>query len=251
MRSAPLIGITADHRKGRNDRGAFAVLSLEYVDAVRAAGGVPVILAPTPEADCAEKLLGVVDGVVFTGGGDLDPRNDGFMTHPSQTLLDPRRETFERNLMETVAERRMPVFGIGAGMQLLNVSQGGNLFFHLPEDLPSALPHRDALDAEHRHGLVVVPDSLMGRIYGDGEIRVNSYHHMAVDEAASGFRVTARCQDGVVEAIECESPEWIAFGVQFHPQAASASALDHRLFEEFVAAICIAKGLTADLPAMV
>ena len=85
---------------------------------------------------------------------------------------------------------------------MLNVSQGGNLFLHIPEDLPRALPHADAIDPTHRHALVVEMGTLMERVYGEGEIRVNSMHHMAIDEVAPGFAVTARCPDGVVEAIE-------------------------------------------------
>jgi putative glutamine amidotransferase len=122
-------------------------------------------------------------------------------------------------------------------MQLLNVSQGGNLFLHIPEDLPKALPHWDAIDKAHRHTLVVTPDTIMERVYGDGEIRVNSMHHMAVDAVAEGFRVTARCPDGVVEAIESEREDWFALGTQFHPEADSASALDLRIFEEFLAGV--------------
>ncbi|OHB67391.1 MAG: gamma-glutamyl-gamma-aminobutyrate hydrolase, partial [Planctomycetes bacterium RBG_13_63_9] len=183
------------------------------------------------------RVLDLLDGVVLGGGADLDPRNDGFMLHPSLRLLDARRETFDRMLVEQIAERRMPVFGIGCGMQLLNVSQGGNLFLHLAEDLPRALPHLDAMDPAHRHALDVEPGSLMERVYGDGEIRVNSMHHMAIDSVAPGFAVTARCPDGVVEAIESTRDDWFAFGTQFHPQSPSASALDLRIFEEFVAGI--------------
>jgi putative glutamine amidotransferase len=135
--------------------------------------------------------------------------------------------------MDRIADRRLPVFGIGAGMQLLNVSQGGNLFYHIPEDLPRAVQHLDPMDRCHRHTLEVVPDSLMGRVFGDGEIRVTSMHHMAVDEVAPGFRVTARCPDGVIECIESTS-DWFAFGTQFHPESDAASALDQRIFEEFV-----------------
>ena len=94
------------------------------------------------------------------------------------------------------------MFGIGAGMQLLNVMMGGNLLFHIPEDRPTALPHLDPLDPAHRHTLELTPGSLMERVYGDGELRVNSMHHMAVDDIAPGFEVTARCPDGIVEAIE-------------------------------------------------
>ena len=103
-------------------------------------------------------MLDVLDGVVLVGGADLDPRNDGFMLHPAVRLLDRRRELFDRALMRLVAERRMPVLGIGCGMQLLNVSQGGNLFLHIAEDLPRALPHADATDPNHRHALEVVPN---------------------------------------------------------------------------------------------
>ena len=131
----------------------------------------------------------------------------------------------------------MPVFGIGAGMQLLNVVCGGNLFLHIPEDLPHALPHRDPQDASHRHSLVIQGDSLIGRVYGEGEIRVTSRHHMSIDKVADGFRVTAKCQDGVVEAIESEMIDWFALGTQFHPECSAASALDIRIFEEFIEAV--------------
>ena len=131
--------------------------------------------------------------------------------------MDARREDFDRRLIRKISDRRMPVMGIGVGMQLLNVAEGGNLFLHIPEDMPKALPHRDSIDPAHRHALEVVPGSLMERVYGEGEIRVNSVHHMAIDEVAPGFAVTARCPDGVVEAIESERSDWFAFGTQFHP----------------------------------
>ena len=156
------------------------------------------------------------------------------MLHPSVRPLDPVREKSDRMLMCEIAERRMPLLGIGTGMQLLNVQQGGNLFLHLKEDLPSAVPHHEPQDPNHRHTLDVVSDSLVGRVYGDGEIRVSSRHHMAIDEVAPGFRVTARCPDGVIEAIESEMMDWFAIGTQFHPECGAASALDVRIFEEFV-----------------
>ena len=168
------------------------------------------------------------------GGADLDPRRDGWMLHPTVRLQDPRRESSDRMLIRLIAEHRMPVLGIGAGMQLINVSQGGNLMLHIPEDMPSALPHLDPLDPDHRHTLQLASGSIMDRVYGDGELRVNSMHHMAVDEIAPGFQVTARCPDGIVEAIESTMEDWFAFGTQFHPEASTASALDMRIFEEFI-----------------
>ncbi len=242
MRKKPLIGLNADYRAAKKDAPAFSFVCAGYYDSVVESGAVPVVLPPLADEDLG-RVLDLLDGVVLVGGADLDPRNDGYMLHPSVRALDARREDFDRRLMRMIARRRMPVFGIGVGMQLINVTQGGTLLLHIPEDLPKALPHMDSLDPAHRHGLEVVPGSLMERVYGDGEIRVNSLHHMAVDDVAPGFMVTARCPDGVVEAIE-STTDWLAFGTQFHPEATSASALDLRIFEEFIS------GITGEVPRM-
>jgi putative glutamine amidotransferase len=233
----PLIGLNADYRSSRKDAPAFSYLAAGYYNCLLKAKAIPVIIPPLVEENDINRVLEHLDGVVFCGGADLDPRQDGFMVHPSMRLLDSRREKFDRTLMQLIADRRMPIMGIGCGMQLLNVSQGGNLFLHIPEDLPRALPHLDAMDPQHRHALVVEKNTLMERVYGEGEIRVNSMHHMAVDEVAQGFAITARCPDGVVEAIESTRNDWFAFGTQFHPESDSATALDLRIFEEFIAGI--------------
>ena len=236
MRSKPLIGLNADYRAAKKDAPAFSYVCAGYYDSIMEAGGVPIVLPPVSDPADLERLLDLVDGMVLVGGADLDPRRDGYMLHPSVRPLDTRREDFDRALMRSIAKRQMPVFGIGVGLQLLNLSQGGTLLLHIPEDLPKALPHKDPLDPAHRHALEVVGGSLMERVYGDGEIRVNSVHHMAIDDVAPGFRVTARCPDGVIEAIE-STTDWVAFGTQFHPESDSASALDLRIFEEFIAGI--------------
>ena len=205
-----------------------------YFDSILRAGGIPVLCPPMAEEDDINGLLDKLDGFMFIGGADLDPRRDGFMRHPTVRPLDPRRESFDRTMMRCIADRQMPVFGIGVGMQLLNVTMGGNLFLHIPEDLPNAIPHKDPQDAGHRHSLDIKAGSLMERVYGDGEIRVSSRHHMAIDELAPGFEVTARCPDGVIEAIESTTNDWFAIGTQFHPENEAASALDVRVFEEFL-----------------
>jgi putative glutamine amidotransferase len=237
MQKKPLIGLNADYRGSKKDSPAFTFLAAGYHDAIAAAGGIPVIMPPVVEEDDLEQILDRLDGVVMVGGADLDPRRDGFMLHPSVRILENRREDFDRMLIRLVADRRLPLLAIGVGMQLLNVSQGGNLYLHIPEDMPKSLPHKDPLDSAHRHGLEVVPGTIMERVYGEGEIRVNSMHHMACDAIAPGFMVSARCPDGVVEAIESNRDDWFAFGTQFHPEAESASALDVRIFEEFVAGV--------------
>jgi putative glutamine amidotransferase len=234
MPNKPLIGLNAEFRSAKKEEPAFAYLAAGYFDAIQRVGGIPVIVPPLAEEDDVNRVLDTLDGFLLVGGPDLDPHRDGYMRHPTVRCMDPRRETFDRMLCRLISERRMPVMGIGVGMQLLNVNEGGNLFLHIPEDVPHALPHRDPQDTAHRHGLEVTPGSLMDRVYGDGEIRVNSLHHMAIDEVAPGFEVTARCPDGVIEAIESARADWFAIGVQFHPEASSASALDLRIFEEFL-----------------
>lgn len=237
MHKKPLVGLNADFRSAKKDSPAFSFVAAGYYDAIAAAGGIPVVVPPMADEEDVERVLDTLDAVVMVGGADLDPRRDGFMLHPSVRTMEGRREDFDRMLIRLVADRRMPLMAIGVGMQLLNVSQGGNLFLHVPEDMPKALPHKDPLDPAHRHGLELVPGTLMERVYGDGEVRVNSMHHMACDAIAPGFMVSARCPDGIVEAIESTQDDWFAIGTQFHPEADSASALDLRIFEEFIAGV--------------
>lgn len=246
MSKKPMIGINADFKPAARNTPAYSYLAAGYFQAIQNAGAIPVVMPPGGDADSIGQLVDALDGFILIGGADLDPRNDGFMLHPSVRPLDPTRESSDRLLMAEIAERRLPVFGIGTGMQLMNVQQGGNLFLHIKEDLPTAVPHLDPQDPNHRHTLIVDSDSIVGRVFGDGEIRVSSRHHMALDEVAPGFRVTAKCPDGVIEAIESEMMDWFAMGVQFHPECAAASALDIRLFEEFVEGI-VARSEQEDL----
>jgi len=236
MAEKPLIGINVDYRPARKDSSAYCFLHAGYSNSLAKAGAIPVLLPPMIEDEDLPRVLDLLDGLLLIGGADLDCRRDGYELHASMRLLDPRREDFDRKLIALAAQRRLPVMGIGCGMQLLNVSQGGTLFLHVPEDLPRAVPHLDPMDPNHRHALVVEKGSLMEKVYGDGEIRVNSMHHMAVDDVAPGFVPTARCPDGIIEAIE-STTDWFAFGTQFHPEHESASALDLRIFEEFISGI--------------
>lgn len=242
MKKKPVIGLNADFRAASKEMPAFSYITSGYYDAVTRVGGIPLILPPCDDENDVNVLLDMIDGLIMVGGADLDPRRDGFMLHPTVRTLATRREAFDRTVIQRAVDRQMPIFGVGVGMQLLNIVRGGNLFLHIPEDLSDALPHKDPQDPAHRHGLEVVPGSLMERVFGDGELRVNSMHHMAIDEVAADFQVTARCPDGVIEAIESTTPDWFAIGTQFHPEADSASALDLRIFEEFLL------GITGEVP---
>ncbi|MBN1395801.1 MAG: gamma-glutamyl-gamma-aminobutyrate hydrolase family protein [Pirellulales bacterium] len=241
MAAKPFIGVNMDYRSAKRDSSAYCYIHAGYCKSLVAVGAVPVLLPPMIERADLPRILEHLDGLLFIGGADLDCRRDGYLLHPSMRIMEHSREEFDRELMNLAAERRMPMMGIGSGMQLLNLSQGGTLSLHIPDDMSRAIPHMDALDPNHRHALAIEMGTIMERVYGEGEIRVNSMHHQAIDDVAPGFKVTARCPDGVIEAIESDT-EWFAFGTQFHPEHESASALDLRIFEEFVV------GITGEVP---
>ena len=132
MASKPLIGLNTEYRAESLDRPAYSCLAAGYFDCVIEAGGIPVMLPPLMDRRDIEAAVAPLKGVVMIGGADLDPRRDGFMLHPTVKPLDPKREDFDRTLMDVLAEQRIPVLGVGTGMQLLNVSQGGNLYLHIP-----------------------------------------------------------------------------------------------------------------------
>jgi putative glutamine amidotransferase len=121
-------------------------------------------------------------------------------------------------------------------MQLINVLCGGTLYGHLPEEMPRGMPHFDPLDAGHRHIVFITPRTRLEKIYGEGEIRVNSSHHQGIRTLGKGLRSGALAPDGLIEAIESTDPGWFLLGVQWNPESESASALDQQLFEGFVSA---------------
>ena len=230
------IGINADVVPAGKQSVAMIRLPLGYMDAIVAAGGLPVVVPPCCREVEADDYLDRLDGFVLIGGADLDPRRHGLPTHPGVQLMPVRRDDSDRRLVERLLDRRMPVLGIGLGMQQINVACGGTLYLHLPEEMPRCLPHLDPTGVPHRHAARIEPGTHIEEIYGGEEIRVNSCHHQAVRQVGKGFRVSAVAPDGVIEAIESTDPDWFCIGVQWHPEADSATALDNQLFECFVQA---------------
>jgi putative glutamine amidotransferase len=235
-RTRPFVGINTDYVAATKSAAAQIRLGIGYVDAVVAAGGLPVVLPPLAKESELDALLDRLDGVLLTGGLDLDPRRSGQPTHPSVQPMAERRELNDRTLIRRAVERRLPILAIGVGVQHLNVLGGGTLFLHLPEENPKALPHYDPTGGPHRHIVLLEPNTRLDEIYGGGELRVNSAHHQAVKTLAPKMRAGALSPDGIIEAIETTDPEWFCVGVQWHPEADTASALDMQLFECFVQA---------------
>jgi putative glutamine amidotransferase len=248
------IGLNTEFRsngKKGDEHINFSVLDPAYSDRVWAVACVPVIVPLIGDRDLPA-ILDKLDGIILTGSRrDLDPRNDGFRLHPTTQPLDPIREKFDRALVRRIRERKMPVLGIGGGMQLLNVAGGGTLGLHIPDDWPRAKPHITQGDDREptRHALEIEPDSLIERAYRLELTRSNkperpivpSEHHQAVDDCAEGFRVTARCPNGIIEAIESTDRDWLAVGVQWHPEAPNATRMDWLLFETWANEVRLAQ----------
>ncbi len=187
----PFIGVNADFTTAGKTITAHLRLPIGYIDAITAAGGFPVVIPPLGKDFDLDPLLDRLDGVLLSGGLDLDPRRHGLPTHPAVQTMPERRDESDRLLVRLILDRRLPVLGVGLGLQQLNVALGGTLFLHLPEEQPRAMPHRDGAGAPHRHIVLVEPNTRLEEIYGGGEIRVNSAHHQAVRQAAPGLRVCA------------------------------------------------------------
>jgi putative glutamine amidotransferase len=237
----PLIGINTDYRAAAKGRATHSFIASGYYDILLTAGALPIILPPfTKEADLLP-ILEKLDGVMLTGGDDLDPRKMGQTPHPSITLMNDRRESADRLLCKHVQAMRVPTLGIGVGMQELNVVNGGVLYLHLAEELPKSIPHRDPQGGVHRHTVIMDPGSRMEEIYGPGEIRVNSYHHMGIRKLAPNFRQAALAPDGLIEAFEGRDPSWWVTGIQWHPEAEGTVSLDTQLIEAFVEAAASCK----------
>ncbi len=199
----PLIGLNCKLTPEKGD--AYWKLDRHYPDAVRKAGGDVLILPFVTTKSEAAAWLDRVDGIVFTGGPDINPARWGERKHPKATLLEPEKEDSDFLYAHEALKRDLPVFGVCLGSQLVNVAMGGELNQHIGED------HRKA-----RHA-VEVADSKLSDILRTKRPTVNSYHHQAVSVVAMGLRVTATSPDGVIEATESDTHRWVV-NVQWHPE---------------------------------
>ena len=219
VKRQPVIALTPDVQEKPGGR-LNGYVHKEYTDAVLAAGGLPMVLPLTDDEAALEALMARMDGLMLTGGGDMDPAFfGGDLANPtlkSVSCIRDRMELFlTRRLME---EGRRPVLGICRGCQVMNVAAGGTLVLDVPSEIGAAVNHSDPRQFELVHEVSVVPGTRLHALAGATTIRVNSSHHQAVKDVAPGLCVAARSPcDGVVEAIELGGAQFF-LGAQWHPE---------------------------------
>jgi putative glutamine amidotransferase len=226
--SKPVIGITTyltPARFGVWEEEA-ALIPASYVEAVEAAGGRPLLVPPS--TDAIEETLDRLDGLLFSGGSDLDPELYGQEAHAETNGIVPERDRAEIALLRAALERDMPVLAVCRGSQVLNVARGGDLVQHLP-DVIGDEKHKHTPGQFADHDVDLEPGTRVQRILGD-HAPVKSHHHQGYGRLGSGLQEAARAEDGTIEALE-DPGRRFAIGVLWHPEAGE----DFALFEALVA----------------
>jgi putative glutamine amidotransferase len=248
--SRPLIGVTVSEIRRKEDvqrvpQGEPAqtemTLGMAYMRAVERAGGLPVALSPLATMN-VDSLLDHLAALLLTGGPDLDPSCYGAEPHPELGPTDRGVDLFELDLCRSAYERRMPILGICRGAQVLNVARNGTLHQHLRDVNGGAVEHRQPTPGDHvTHEVRVAPDSALAQTTGGGPVKVNSFHHQAIDRLGLGLRAVAWANDGLIEALE-GTDERFVMGVQWHAETLVDQAEHLALFECLVEAARISDG---------
>ncbi len=229
MASRPVIGITAyaepSVRWGVWDVPA-AVIPLAYVAAIESAGGRALLVPPSEEG--IEETLDALDGLLFSGGSDIDPAEYGHDAHPETNNVRPDRDRGELKLLGVALERDMPVLAVCRGSQVLNVARGGDLVQHLPDVVGEKHKHTPGVFADHH--VEVNPESRLGSLLGD-RAPVKSHHHQGFGRVGEGLVESAWAEDGTIEALE-DPGKRFAVGVLWHPEAGEDAALFQALVDE-------------------
>ena len=232
-----IIGITGGNAKSRTGAEVFQ-LGRAYIEAILLAGGVPLLIPTGLDKAGLSHLIHHLDGVLFTGGGDIQTERFNGSPHPKIYGVDPERDALEFDLLELALGRHLPFLAICRGAQVLNVAFGGGLYTHLADQLPNALKH-DWFPAyprdKHAHTVSLTRGSLLHDIFRADEVPVNSLHHQGIARVGEGLEAVAFAPDGLVEGLVVRG-EAFAVGVQWHPECLPEDAPMQTLFARFITA---------------
>lgn len=214
----PLIGLTPNYRDYKEmDR---SILGKSYTDIVQKAGGLPVLIPPVIDPEDLASLLRRLDGIVLTGGDDMDPKiygEDGAELTPKPG--HPRRSRHDRLIFEYLWQEKVPTLAICLGLQEANVFLGGTLYQDIPKQIKNTQVHKIGEWFEARHDVELTEGSLLKQLIGSDTVETNSAHHQSVRNVAGELQVTGRTQDGVIEALEPRDRSIPLLAVQWHPES--------------------------------
>jgi len=242
----PVIGVTTMRRKNQYGMQLIS-LAEAYVGALTQAEICPVLIPNQLPESAVDDLLGRLDGVLFTGGGDIDTDFYQAEGHPKVYGVEPDRDRLEMLILERVVETGKPFLGICRGLQLINVGLGGSLYADIADQVPEAAKHDYYPDWERdylSHPVEVQPDSRLASILGSSSSQVNSLHHQAVRQLAPDLVATAHAPDGIVEAVELPQHPF-GLAVQWHPEWLTAHSQMRGLFRAFAEAASIQRQAAA------
>ena len=230
----PLVGITTN--QSTNVHGQPTIMLMQsYVNAVIQAGGVPVLIPSLISENGWDTAYSRLDGILFSGGGDISLDFFTGDSHPRIADVDLQRDTVELKMVQAAASDGKPFLGICRGCQVVNVALGGTLYTHIPDQLPNALDHD--YPGNRRtilvHQVKIEEGTRVAEIYGEPIIRVNSLHHQGLKDIASALRVAGHAPDGLVEAIELPDHPF-GLAVQWHPEWLTDQESTRNLFSKFV-----------------
>ncbi len=235
MSRRPLIGITCTVASAPTGAPRLQ-LNQAYEQAIRQAGGIPVLLAPGLDSAAMQQVMEVLDGLLLPGGVDVDPARYRTARHPT-TEVNDELDALEFPLAEQALQRDLPLLAICRGIQLLNVARGGSLWQDLPSERPSDAVHPQRQVPRHHlaHQLDLAPTSRLAGVLGSTALPVNSFHHQGLRQIGAGLRPVGWAEDGTIEAIEGEGR--FVIGLQCHPEClVDSQPVWRRLFSSFVEA---------------
>jgi putative glutamine amidotransferase len=234
---AALIGITTAHMPHPEGLPMVAVQE-SYVRSVLNAGGVPVLIPLGLQLTDLQVILERINGLLLTGGGDIDPKRFAGENHPTIHQVDPDRDEVEIRLVEEAVRTGKPFLGICRGIQVINVAFGGNLYTDIGSQKPDSLDHKWVTGRPWSylaHSIQVQENSRLAKILGGTDLKVNSLHHQAISQIADGFQALAFAPDGIIEAIELPGHPF-GMAVQWHPEWLQEHPPMRALFKAFVQA---------------
>jgi putative glutamine amidotransferase len=236
--SAPLIGVTT---YGRDEDNRFQLQGY-YIDAVRRAGGIPLLLPPGEER--WQEMFQHLHGLLLTGGGDMDPKHYGGRDHETIYMVNRERDASELALGRAAINHGLPTLGVCRGAQVLNVALGGTLYEHLPDAVGKTVVHRAPPREPVAHTVKVKANSQLADIVKELEFSSMSWHHQGLRDVAPGLEVVAQSRDGAIEAIEMPDHPWLV-AVQWHPELTAADdPVQQRLFDALVHAALASQNTT-------